>query len=374
MNTPVTFLHTADWQLGMVRRFLGPDGQARFSQARVDAISRIGELAAETGAAFVVVAGDVFEHNQVDRRTVLRACEALKQIACPVLLLPGNHDALEPGSLWASPQWKAHAPAHVMLLDDTTPREIVPGVEVVGAPWRSKRPLGDPASKAYDALPPAAGFRVLVAHGQAGELHAGAAHLPAIELAGLTKALDDGRLHYVALGDRHSCTRLHDRVWYSGTQEVTSLDETDPGRVLKVSLDDGRCEVEPVLIGEWRMVEHSCELDDERSLHELEDWFAELPAKERTFVRLAAHGTLSLPLLTRLEAMVDAQGEVFAQVQRSPKQWSVRPLPDDADFDALQLSGPARAALDELREALAGGDDEAGAALALMHRLARSAG
>ena len=56
MNRPVTFLHTADWQLGMVRRFLGPDGQARFAQARLDAVAGIGRIAADTGAAFVVPA------------------------------------------------------------------------------------------------------------------------------------------------------------------------------------------------------------------------------------------------------------------------------------------------------------------------------
>ena len=67
----------------------------------------------------MVVTGDVFEHNQVERQTILRACEALKRIPVPVVLLPGNHDALEPGSLWTSSQWQAHAPEHVTVLTDT---------------------------------------------------------------------------------------------------------------------------------------------------------------------------------------------------------------------------------------------------------------
>ena len=105
MDESITFLHSSDWQLGMMRRFLGPDGQARWGQARLDAVMRIGDVAERTGAAFVVVTGDVFEHNQVERQTILRACEALKRIPVPVVLLPGNHDALEPGSLWTSSQW-----------------------------------------------------------------------------------------------------------------------------------------------------------------------------------------------------------------------------------------------------------------------------
>jgi DNA repair exonuclease SbcCD nuclease subunit len=376
MNDSITFLHSSDWQLGMMRRFLGPDGQARWAQARLDAVMRIGEVAAETGAAFVVVTGDVFEHNQVERQTILRACEALKRIKVPVVLLPGNHDALEPGSLWTSPQWQAHAPEHVVVVTDTLPIEIVPGVEIVGAPWRSRRPASDPAAPGYAELAPApeGTTRILLAHGQLTSLSGGMSDVPTIDQAALEAAVADGRLHYVGLGDRHSMTEVTDRIWFSGTQEVTAPEETHPGNVLAVTLGPGSVEVTPVRVGAWFMVEHHAELDDEESLTALEDWFAELPEKERTYVRLAAHGSLTLPLLSRLEAMVDAQGEVFASVERWAKFWTVRPAPDGRDLDALQLSGPARAAMEELRQALAGGDEGAGAALTLMHRLARDAG
>jgi DNA repair exonuclease SbcCD nuclease subunit len=375
MNRPVTFLHTADWQLGMVRRFLGPDGQARFAQARLDAVAGIGRIAADTGAAFVVVAGDVFEHNQVERQTILRAAEALKRIAVPVLMLPGNHDALEPGSLWTSPQWHAHVPEHVTVLTDGTPYEVVPGVEVVGVPWRSRRPLTDPVASGYADLPAKTdGFRVLVGHGQFDELNGGLNDVPPIDVDGLEHAIADGRLHYVALGDRHSTTSVRDRIWYSGAPEVTSTEETDAGNVLAVTLEDGRCEVGKHRTGRWHMIERRAEVDGEESIHTLENWFADLPDKARTYIRLCLTGALSLPLLSRLDALVDAEGEVFASVERCAKHWAVRPAPVDADFDDLALSGPARAALDELRSAVAGGDDEAAAALALMHRLALETG
>lgn len=371
---PITFLHSADWQLGMVRRFLGPDGQARFAQARLDAVAEIGAIAARTGARFVVVAGDVFEHNQVERQTILRAAEALKRIEVPVLLVPGNHDALEPGSLWNSPQWQAHVPEHVRVLTDSAPYEVVPGVEVVAAPWRSRRPLTDPVASAYADLPPTDGHRVLVGHGQFDELNGGLTDVPPIDVAGLERAIATGRLHYVALGDRHSTTQVRDRIWYSGSQEVTSTEETDAGHVLAVTLTDDGCEVTKHRTGHWHMIEHRALIDCEEALHRLDDWFAELQDKERTYIRLCLTGELTLPLLSRLDATVDAQGEVFASVERCAKHWAVRPAPDDADFDDLALSGPARAALDELRQAVAAGDDDAAAALALMHRLALESG
>jgi DNA repair exonuclease SbcCD nuclease subunit len=376
MDDSITFLHSSDWQLGMMRRFLGPDGQARWGQARLDAVARIGEVAERTGAAFVVVTGDVFEHNQVERQTILRACEALKRIPVPVVLLPGNHDALEPGSLWTSSQWQAHAPEHVTVLTETTPLEILPGVEIVGAPWRSRRPLSDPAAPGYADLAPTepGTTRILLAHGQLTSLSGGMSDVPTIDQAALEAVVADGRVQYVGLGDRHSTTRVTDRIWFSGTQEVTTPEENDPGNVLQVTIGGGEIEVEPVRVGAWHMVDHRVELFDEESIQALEDWFAELPEKERTYVRLAGDGSLPLPLLSRLDAIIDAQGEVFASVERWAKFWTVRPAPDAADLDALQLSGPARAAMEELRQALAGGDEGAGAALSLMHRLARDAG
>ncbi len=93
------FLHSADWQLGMTRHFLSEEAQARFSQDRLDAVRALGRLARDEACEFVVVAGDVFESNQVDRRTIARAIEALRAIDVPVYLLPGNHDPLDAASV-----------------------------------------------------------------------------------------------------------------------------------------------------------------------------------------------------------------------------------------------------------------------------------
>ena len=53
--------------------------EGRSTRPLVKRIKQISErIAAETGCAFVVVAGDVFEHSQLDRRTVARALDALR--------------------------------------------------------------------------------------------------------------------------------------------------------------------------------------------------------------------------------------------------------------------------------------------------------
>ena len=167
----VRFIHTADWQLGMTRHFLSEEAQARFSQARIDVIRTVGRIAHETGAAFVVVSGDVFETNRVDPRTVRRALEALSGVPVPVFLLPGNHDPLDAASVFRSPTFLRGKPEHVTVLEDTTPHEVAPGVEVIGAPWMSKRPLRDLVADTCAGLEPAPGtVRILVAHGATDDL------------------------------------------------------------------------------------------------------------------------------------------------------------------------------------------------------------
>ncbi len=113
------FVHTADWQLGMTRRFLGAgrpgqaagEAQARFAQARLDAVAALGRVAADEGAAFVVVCGDVFESNLVGPDVVGRACEALRTFTVPVLLLPGNHDPADAALVMRRADFARRVPA-----------------------------------------------------------------------------------------------------------------------------------------------------------------------------------------------------------------------------------------------------------------------
>ena len=88
----VRFAHTADWQLGMTRHFLNGEAQPRYSASRREAVAALGPVAAASGAEFVVVSGDVFEHNQLAPREVSLSLEAMRGIGVPVYLLPGNHD------------------------------------------------------------------------------------------------------------------------------------------------------------------------------------------------------------------------------------------------------------------------------------------
>ena len=372
------FLHTGDWQLGMTRHFLADEAQARFTAARFDAIREIGRVAEQEACEFVVVCGDVFETNQVDRRTVSRAAEALGAISVPVFLLPGNHDPLDAGSVFRSPTFLARKPAHVVVLDDASPREVRPGLEVVGAPWTSKRPLRDLVAAAAASLEPRHGVaRVMVAHGAVDTLSPDPDNPAVICLADAQTALAAGRYHYLALGDRHSLTQVDPagRVWYAGSPVATDFDETHPGCALVVDVTEEAVSTSPREIGAWRFRTETRDLMNDADLDAFERLLRGAEAKDRTVLRLVLRGALTLRQHARLDASLDELRDLFAAVDVWKRHSDIAVVADDGDFAGLQLSGFAQAAMERLRAQAQGSEAAARAArdaLALLVRLAGS--
>lgn len=368
------FVHSADWQLGMRRHFLDGEAQGRFAQDRLDAVAAVGRLAAEHDAAFVAVTGDVFEHNQVDRRTVRRALDVLRGYPdIPVLLLPGNHDPYDAGSVYRTAEFTTHCPAQVQVLTDATP-VTVDGVEVVGAPWRTKRPLDNPAEAVLAALEPASGAgRVLLAHGGVDELAGAFDQAGLLRLADLEAAVADGRVGFVALGDRHSATAVGrtGRVWYAGAPEPTDYDEDNPGAALVVELDGDEVAVTEHRVGRWTFRRETFELAGAEDVARVRRWLDEAADKPRTVVKIGLRGTLTLRDRQALEALLEEAADTHAAVERWERHTEVITAPDEADLEQMQVSGFVASALAELREAAADHRDGAGVAsdaLALLYR------
>jgi DNA repair exonuclease SbcCD nuclease subunit len=374
------FIHTADWQLGMTRHFLNADAQPRYSAARRDALSALGALAAEVQAEFVVVAGDVFEHNHLAPTVVSQSLEAMRAIGVPVYLLPGNHDPLDASSVYTSALFVAERPANVTVLDRAGAHDVRPGLQIVAAPWRSKAPICDLAAQALVGLSEGP-TRIVVAHGGVDALDPDSAKPSVIGLARLHDALASGTVHYVALGDRHSRTQVGDtgRIWYSGTPEVTNYDdvERDPCHVLVVDIDEDD-PARPVTVtarrvGSWRFVTLRRSVDSGREVTDLDINLDLLPDKERTVVRLALTGTLNITDRAALDACLDKYARLFASLRIWERQSDIAVVPQDAEFDDLGVGGFAAAAVQELVGSARSADgktaDDAQAALALLLRL-----
>ena len=194
----ITFIHSSDLQLGMTRWFLEGEAQARFDDARLDSLRRLGDLATREGAAFIVIAGDVFDSNSLSPQTTGRALEALRGLPVPVYLLPGNHDPLVADSVF-----KLIDVAGVHLLSDTSVVQVADGVELVGAPLRARTAASDLVRDALQELEPTDAVRIMVGHGQA-EARSNDLRPDLIDLGYVESRLADGTIDYLALGDTHS--------------------------------------------------------------------------------------------------------------------------------------------------------------------------
>jgi DNA repair exonuclease SbcCD nuclease subunit len=378
------FVHTADWQLGMTRHFLAGEAQPRYSAARRDAVAGLRALAADMGAEFVVVAGDVFEHNQLAPPVISQSLEAMRAIGIPVYLLPGNHDPLDASSVYTSALFTAECPANVTVLDRPGIYEVRPGLQIVAAPWRSKAPTTDLVAdvlRDLERLPADGVTRVLVAHGGVDVLDPDPTKPSLIRLAGLEDALARGAVHYVALGDKHSVTEVGSsgRVWYSGSLEVTNYDdvEPDPGHVLVVDLDETDPQrpvcVETPQVGCWRFGTLRRAVDNSRDIADLDLNLDLMADKDRTVLRLALIGSLTVTDRAALDACLDKYSRLFASLRVWDSHSDLAVIPADGEFTDLGIGGFAAAAVEELVATARTGDSEtagdAQAALALLLRL-----
>lgn len=371
------FLHTADWHLGMTRRFLGPDAQARYSDARIQAVRDMAALAESEGCAFVVACGDIFDSNHVDRQVVVRALDAMSAFTVPLLILPGNHDPLDAGSVYRSRTVEQRMPDGVTVIRDSAPLAVAPGIEVIGAPWHTRRPGYDVAARALADAPPATdAVRVLAAHGAVDVLSPDADDPDLVQLDVLRGALDAGSVAYVALGDRHSAGVVGQdaRIRYPGTPVATDHGEVNPGRVLVVDVEASGVTATEHRIGAWVFERVEARLEDRGDIDALESRLGAMPDKQRTVVRLALVGALGMADDARLRAMLAHHEDLFASLTISEGRSDLAVVAEDADLASLGLSGYARDGAAELVALAAEGGPRAAAAqdaLRLLYRLTR---
>ena len=373
----VRFLHTADWQIGMSRHFLDSDAQPRFSEARIDVIGRMAQLANEEACEFAVVCGDVFESNQIQRQLLVRTLDKLASFPdLTFYLLPGNHDPLDATSIYDSPTFTQHCPRNVKVLRNFEPVDAVPGVELVAAPWPNKHPTHDLVETACGRLEQSSSLRVIIGHGAVDSMSPNPNDPKTILLEQLEERIHSGLIHYVALGDRHSTTNVGTtgRVRYSGAPEPTDYDEVEPGNVIIVELTTDHLNVVAKKVGTWQFQRRDWEISSDQDIDALQDWLSNLADKTRTIVKIAIVGQVSVAQKARIDGLLEHQSHLFAAIETWESQSDLVVTPDESDLEHFGLSGFANDALTELRTLSARGKSAGVArdALALLYRLAGS--
>ncbi len=317
---PLTFLHTADWQLGKPFASVRDEAKRhRIRQQRLDSVRALGEIVRRTDAAFVLVAGDLFDSSQTDRATVSSACSAIGSLGVPVLVIPGNHDHAGPGTIWEQEFFKREqqqlAPNLRVLL---TPEPVILDQAVIlPAPLLRRHEPGDPTAWIRNFptnLPPDLP-RIVLAHGTIQGF--GSTEIDEDDGASsIANWLDLNRLpveeiDYLALGDWHGTREISPKAWYSGTHEIDRFpkgDSNDPGHVLAVTISRGAdpvVEIIPTSRLRWQdfTFRFSDDSDLETFSKALDD---QLPHPGDHLLLLTLDGSLGIAASTRLDAILES--------------------------------------------------------------------
>lgn len=323
---------------------VGKAGQ-RVREERLTAAKRVVEAARQAGAQFMLVAGDTFEDNGVDRVLVQKVADILASFGGPVYVIPGNHDPLTPGSVWEHPVWKSTR--SLWVLREETPEEV-PGGFLFPCPARERHSSKDPTAwiKGNDVK----GIQIGIAHGTVEGIHQEEPEYPIPRDAAIRSGLD-----YLALGHWHSTTTYAAqdgvvRMAYSGTHEATKFGERDSGNALHVEISAAGSPsvITTVRTGGlvWTVIEEELRLfgDLARLRERIEA--IETPGSTLLEVRIAG----LLPAVDRDEIVrlreILASRFLLGRVEAS----RVRPSPEDETWVAGLPAGVLREAGNKLRE------------------------
>lgn len=370
----IRFIHTADWQLGAGFGRVPGDKGALLRAERLKTIDRIGRLAVECEAAFVLVAGDLFDAHTVDNEVVTRAMEAIGRIGVPVLAIPGNHDfASAPESVYRRERYLQRKPDNFELLDTMEPtylqeRECL----ILPCPLIQRYATADPTGwldeQAGTDLAEVA-FRIGLAHGSVrgfeSEEDGTVANLVDPEVVGRA------RLDYLALGDWHGTLKINQRAWYAGTPEPDRFKNNDPGNVLVVEIErpGDPPKVEKVSTARCRWLRQTASIHGEPDVDLLDQWFNGLEDPEHTLVRLELDGTLGLSQHTRLEQLLDTQEELLLNLRR--RGTGVGLEPTEAEIEAMSGQGLTGAVVQRLSTQIERGGEFASVAAVSLQLLYR---
>jgi DNA repair exonuclease SbcCD nuclease subunit len=345
----IKLIHTSDWQIGKVFRFLDNANMGLLQDARLRAITRLGELAGVHEARHVLVAGDVYDMEALSPRSINQPIERMRVF--PDVhwhLLPGNHDPHRPNGLWDQLLHRGlpdnvhvHAtPGPAMLEGD--------GAVLLPAPLQHRRAIGIP-----DGL-----IRIGLAHGTISGFGSDDGDVPNYIAPDRP---DKAGLSYLALGDWHGQKKINDRCWYSGTPEPDAFDVIDGGHALLIKIEGPGAPptVTPMATGHYTWIKLSQQINAREDIAFLANKLRTVSEDlNKVLVHLAVEGALSLQDRRYFEEqIVESVSAALCFLRVDDRR--LFPHPTLEDLDQIDRGGFVRAAAEELKRQSEQNDDDA---------------
>jgi DNA repair exonuclease SbcCD nuclease subunit len=277
-------------------------------ETRIGSIRNVLKAAQDQNADFVLLCGDIFEHNMVSQEEVKKVIAIFNQYPdMSLYLLPGNHDILGADCVYNRAIFQQVNHLTILRTSDS--------VEVSGATLYPCTVFSKSATHDLTGTIPIVrevdGIHIGVAHGSL------VGKSPIRNWEDTDLPIDPscvGRtgIDYLALGHWHSYRTFDDvtgtvRIAYSGTHEQTNFDEDTAGQCLLVQIDKkgGAPKIELIKTGQLTWVSREFEMRDSSSLIELKSYFESI--KGMDMVRLVLRGELPLESKDQLDNMLEFQ-------------------------------------------------------------------
>lgn len=370
------FIHTADWQIGMTFRGFKDKSRFMMEDDRLEVIETIGDYANEDSnrVDFVLVCGDMFETPRVAQSLIKKTFRKIERIQKSVYVLAGNHEWQGSECIFDTKYFLENKPPNLKILKaGINPVDELTGVEIVAAPLEGKEDLIDMVKSQLDLLGPTNSTRILAGHGSIDIIMPAGERKDLIALAPIEKALADKKVHYVAMGDRHSTTKVGDTglVWYSGAPEPTAFTEDEQRNVLAVEITPGSpTKVEKVEVGQWEFRRFGTKFEQYqiRSKQDLLDLGKEIDSVKKpskTAVKIYLDSILDFDTEVQRRNLFDEwEDELLARFEVSKSSVGARIESDPLNEKVPNgLSGYALSAYEQLKKQAMSEDEDADVAL-----------
>jgi len=249
----VKILHTADIHLGLKFSGLGRSGD-RLRAHLKKTFMKIIDLALERNIDILLIAGDLFNSNQVSKATLGFALGEISRLGkIQVCLIPGTHDCYDNSSIYRNIDPGSIPPNLHILGDKENPFIFFEefGTTVYGKGNRSNRSRESPLPGLNQNLN--SKYNIALAHGSI--------QIPSKsqedDFPMTSEEIEKSGFDYIALGHWHSLEEVSKtpKTFYSGSPEQLKFGEKDCGNVLLVGLDEKQTSIEKTKIGELRWEE-----------------------------------------------------------------------------------------------------------------------
>ncbi len=349
MTAQLTFLHTADLQIGMAAPGLGPLA-SQVQEARIASLKTILKLGAERKVNFVIIVGDLFETNQVSKKCALEVVNILEN-ASPLLIfiLPGNHDYYGPNSVYARSEF-LHLGKHVHIFSERKPY-IIPDLDITFYPSPCFETRGNESPINWIKKQSGTKYHIAIVHGSIpsrfGGNQAEDEYFPMNE-----KELRNLGMDYIALGHWHS---LHpdpkeesdSPFYYSGTPEPTGFGEKLSGFALLVELGETGRKITPIYTSKYQFIDVQKTVASSTDIDSIQTELSNFPQPENKLIRITLNGIISIALREQIEQLVGEWNAKFPYVRLIETGLLLEP--SDSDLAEFMKGGIAQSTISLLQ-------------------------